>query len=735
MAYADDNSHSGGSRRGGSVTCKPLLDIATPEMFRTNAFRITGLPVDATARAIAKHADKLKMMEELGQGKSVHTGAFAFQNPPTVDQIREAIQRLKDPEQRIIDEFFWFWPRQFGQSASDPAILALEGGDADAAFDIWTALETSPSDGPVAMHNVAVLRHLMALEWENHYARTDGFTQEKRRETEKLWRAAFKRWDLLAVDDLFWESVSARITQLDDPRLTSGFARRMRATLPHAIDKINAELAVRYAESERMDLAQAHVQFMRETNQGLDNIDKTAELVLAPATSRLKQQIQLARERAAKNPVDAVKAALELLDHARRALPLFELFFGKESVARNELSDEIAALCNHLPIDYHKATGDDKGCIDLLRAALAFATSIDLRQQIEKSIGTLTGNLTFKQLEPVYAILKALQDSGELPSIRFSRFKREAVPAVSKASTGIVGSEDHVELVNAAAIVLRAISLAAWNDHKDMATAVAANDMAAKYARDADIRQRLTADQTTLREMAAQKKSTNHSGTGCLVVLGIIGLCVLIGSFNSNKGSSSSSYSPSSVSTPSRYTAPSSTYNAPPSLYIPPLASDIAPSAYKPPTTHTAPAPYGSSDKSTYRVPSSITSELDRDKRAIENERAKTTTLERRLESAKQLLEGERSKAEDWESQLESLNAQVASARRYLDNTSQFDVDDFNRKVNRYNAALANVRAQNDRTNRAVQSYNSTLEEIRAQNRIVNQMVDDYNAKLRQYGR
>jgi hypothetical protein len=691
MAYADDISHSGGSRRGGPVTCKPLLDVATPEMFRANAFRITGLPVDATTREITKHADKLKMMEELGQGKSLHTGAFALKTPPTVDQIREAIQRLKDPEQRIIDEFFWFWPRQFGQSASDPALKALEGGDADTALEIWTALETSPAEGLVAMHNVAVLWHLMALEWENHYAKTE-FPAEKKKETEKLWRGAFKRWDLLAVDDLFWESVTARIKQLDDPRLTSGFSRRMRATLPHALDKINAELAVRYAESGRMDMAQVHVQFMRDTNQGLDSVEQTAELVLVPATARLKQQIQRAEQRAAKNPSDAVNAARELLDHARHTLALFELFFGKESDARNELSDEVAGLCNQLPIAYHKATGDDKGCIDLLRAALQFATSIDLRRQIEKSISTLTGNLTFKQLEPIYAVLQAIQESKELPSIRFNKFRIEAVPAISKISAGIVGSEEHTDLWDGAAGILRGISLTAWNDHQDMTTAVAGNELALKYVRSAELRQRLVADQTTLREMAvqrsayqaAQKKSSNQSGTGCLVVLGIIGLFVLIGSFGSNNSSSSSS-SASSVSTP-RYTAPASTYTAPASTYT-------APSTFTAPKTYTTPVSYGTSDKDVYRVPQARTTELDRDRQAVDAAKAR---------------------AAQSSNQIETLAREIERDRAYLNRNNQIAVDDFNRKVNR---------------------YNSMLEQGRAQDRAVNQLVDAYNTKLHRYGR
>ncbi|MEY2484266.1 MAG: hypothetical protein QOK24_2794 [Verrucomicrobiota bacterium] len=473
MSGVIDNLSVGDSRWDGPLICQPLLNIATPEIFRINAFRITGLRVDATTRQITKHADKLKMMEELRQGESAHTGAFPLPNPPTVDQIREASQRLKDPEQRIIDEFFWFWPKHFGESESDPAIRALEGGDPDTAFKIWSTLETSPNDGVVAMHNIAVLWHLMALEWESYYSGRH-WSEEKKQETERFWRSAFKRWELLAVDDLFWQTVTERIQQLNDPRLTKEFARRMRATLPHALDKINAELAFRYAEGGHIDMAEAHVQFMRETNQGLDNVEKTAELVLTPATTRLKAQIQHAQLCAAEVPADGANAAQELLDQARRTLALFGLFFGKESDLRNELSDEVAACCNRLQVTYHKATGDNKGCLDLLRAVLPFATSIELRRQVEENIATLTGNLNFKNLEPVYALLEELQTSSQSPSFRLNRFKTEAVIAIAKASSNITGFEAEIELGDSAAIVLRAIALAAWNAHQDITTSFAA---------------------------------------------------------------------------------------------------------------------------------------------------------------------------------------------------------------------------------------------------------------------
>ena len=87
---------------------------------------------------------------ELGHGAGAHIGAFALNPPPSVDKIREAIARLKDPEKRLIDEFFWFWPDRFGESAKDPALQAVDQGDQNTAYQLWIEREPDPETGFVA---------------------------------------------------------------------------------------------------------------------------------------------------------------------------------------------------------------------------------------------------------------------------------------------------------------------------------------------------------------------------------------------------------------------------------------------------------------------------------------------------------------------------------------------------------------------------------------------------------
>ena len=713
------------TRRRGTSDCKPLIDAATKDLFRNNAFRITGLPVDSTAREIGRHADKLKMMEELGHGASAHTAAFALKPPPTIDQIRDAIQKLKDPEMRLVDEFFWFWPEEFGKSVSDPAIQALVAGDSDTAMKIWASKETNPNDGIVAMHNVAVLWHLTALEWENYTARGE-LDKDRQEKIEKYWRNAFKRWERLAADDLLWEKVNARIKQMDDARLTTGFIRRMRASLPFALDKINAGLALTYAETKQMDLARVHIQFIRGNNQSSDRLERVAEWVLTPAITRVRDQIQRAKQAAEQNPAAANRAARNLLELTLPLVAIFDLFFGEAEHVAKELLDESAITCVNCLVRYQKKSGDNQTFVDLLEKTLTLAESNEVRQRIHSNIQIGKDNL-------IFALLEIIRASKETPRLRLHTFRRDAVPAILKsgklsgasASFGPLGSDSETskEVLDSASLVLRDISLDAWNNHQDKATAIEANELALEYASKPELRKRLFDDQMTLRQVSSQRNSTTSErfaknpskpesnleilkqNKNLLVVGGII-LVVIFANLKSCD--SPSSYNPTPT-TP----APSQP-------------------AYNPPVFSSTP---DSSSKPTYRVPSSASAELDRESRAIDDEKAKAERLASRLSEYKTEVEIEKAKAEDLQTQLESLGGQIDRAKIYLNQASQSDVDDFNLKVNRYNALLLNVRSENEVVNQMVDSYNALLEQVRAQNRLVNQMVDRYNEKLRRDGR
>src|SRR5207237_3361496 len=101
---------------------------------------------------------------KLGGGVEQPRGPLALVPAPDVDAVRHAIERLRDPETRLVDEFFWFWPETSATETPDEALTALDRGDVAAARKRWQA--AAPGAG-VAVHNLAVLAHLLALDLEH----------------------------------------------------------------------------------------------------------------------------------------------------------------------------------------------------------------------------------------------------------------------------------------------------------------------------------------------------------------------------------------------------------------------------------------------------------------------------------------------------------------------------------------------------------------------------------------
>jgi hypothetical protein len=270
---------------------------------------------------------------------------------------------------------------------------------------------------------------------------------------------------------------------------------------------------------------------------------------------------------------------------------------------------------------------------------LPLATSPELRLNIEKGLITA-------ELEPVYVLLKAIQDSKEKPSARLRHFHSQILTVLPGIQSRIAHSEASAELCDAVAIVLRGISLAAWNEDRDRTTAVSANNLALRHVRDNSIRQHLTNDKKVLSQIAAQRLGNALAPLGCLVPIGVIVLLASVGSFMSNRTSSSSTAS---------YTKPSSS---------------------------------NSSQSGTYHIPSYRTAELNRDGQAIEAAKSQLQLLD---------------------AQLESLGAEIKHDRLYLDHTSQYQLDAFNTKVDSYNSLLQQARSQQQVVNQMVDAYNAKL--------------------------
>jgi hypothetical protein len=474
--------------------CVPLLEAASIDLYKRNGFRITGLASDATAKQVSKRGDKLKLMEELGQGVGANTNAFALNPPPSVDDIREALQRLKDPESRLIDEFFWFWPEE--SSESDEAIQAYLTGDGEKAFDFWHGRRGTSAPGMVAYHNLAVINHMMAIEWTTQYldASPDAATQER---ISAYWSTAIRYWRRVGQNDSAWDALKERIRILDDPRLTTGLARRMRAVLPEAVASINATFALKLAERGQASATETQIKYVRDI--GLDDHlrEEMFLRLLKPTCERFSTQVnevgkteQEPKKRFAS--AQAVLAQVPVVSH------LLETFFGL-SHHRTELLDEAIVACANAATAYQKVTGDMEGFLAAAKQSLPYATSTETRERVQTNIDSGEKGLRRKAFEPFLNDLESIVSAKHSPQTKLAAIRREIMPRLATVvrDSGPHSPEAH-DLQNQVAIALRDIGIDAHNEHEDFATAMEATRLASKLARDPEIQKRLVEDQKQL---------------------------------------------------------------------------------------------------------------------------------------------------------------------------------------------------------------------------------------------
>ena len=145
-----------------------LLKMARPDIYRINAFRILGLTVTASPKELSSHIRKIELMEKYGDMRQ-HDNTFLILGiAHDRDTRQEAQQRLRDPELRFIDEFFWFWPLSLNSTEeNDDTLVAIKQNDISRALAIWERHEAEGSQASVSMHNLAVFHHAMALDIEH----------------------------------------------------------------------------------------------------------------------------------------------------------------------------------------------------------------------------------------------------------------------------------------------------------------------------------------------------------------------------------------------------------------------------------------------------------------------------------------------------------------------------------------------------------------------------------------
>ncbi|HEY6425447.1 MAG TPA: hypothetical protein VIY28_19830 [Pseudonocardiaceae bacterium] len=223
-----------------------LLEVAGPDLYRRNAFRVTGLPTDAPGRTVRERRQKATAALAVGASSELPLPA-----PATSEEIRAAFDDLGDAQRRIVDELFWLWSTP---NATCSCVSSLHGD-----------------------HDAAVRAHARALDAE--LAGDPG--------TGVLWADAAQRWTALLRRAAFWDHVRHRIHALDDRRLDESTLDALRDTLPRALVKPVVDLAAAADEPARL-AAQAAQWF--DGHSVADDLLAEASATLAGRISTMTRQ-------------------------------------------------------------------------------------------------------------------------------------------------------------------------------------------------------------------------------------------------------------------------------------------------------------------------------------------------------------------------------------------------------------------------------------------------------------
>ncbi len=353
----------------------------TADFYRLNAFRRTGLPVIAPTRDIVKRADQLKLAIELGN--PIFTWAFAPEPALTLDELRETTQVLKDPKNRLLHELFWFWPEKYPEEGPDMALDHLAKAETKQPVAAWQAAASTGQ--PVALHNLAVYNHLLALEAEQ-----SGDLAED--EMSEPWKKALRYWEKVASDDAMWHYLRARVTALADAQLSVDFVAQLRAAVLPAIARINAGLALRYAEKGRPIRAIMHASLVRELIRDAAAATRLLEESGASVARRIAARVEEAKRQMAADPAGGLVLAHQLRGECAADLSIVEALCGRESELYSEVCTDLAVAAVDAIVAFQRASLQDGACLPLLVYLQTWPVSPEMRRRIDETFAVIYGN-------------------------------------------------------------------------------------------------------------------------------------------------------------------------------------------------------------------------------------------------------------------------------------------------------------------------------------------------------
>ncbi|MDR3082899.1 MAG: hypothetical protein LBV60_18580 [Streptomyces sp.] len=288
-------------------------DAVGTELYRRNAFAVTGLTTYASRRDVRRQRLRLDARLNVADDWSGATDS-PVAGGYSGAEARQAFEHLTDPVRRLLDEALWWWDVPEAECGC-PVLLHQE-------------------------HDAAVRAHATVLEVES------GWQVVGDVERLKLWDEAGRKWRTVLADPAFAAHLKHRIGRIDDPRLR-----------PEKLDElIGAARQLLVSPLEQLARETEFTPWLNRVSRewlagGLRaDVAKVHEKVVDEALNAIEDQLREVREK--RNARQFKRARAQLVERILPALSEARVnCAGGQAWRVDQTAHQVAIALNNLAID------------------------------------------------------------------------------------------------------------------------------------------------------------------------------------------------------------------------------------------------------------------------------------------------------------------------------------------------------------------------------------------------
>lgn len=395
----------------------PLMQMATPELYEKNTFRLLGISPGISEREAKRTIDKIQKLRRTG---------ISISNPHALlpiaevddEEINAAGQIILNAEERFLHEFFWIFPASLTGKAENPEfVTALQANDLDGAIEIlreeiYLYIFRTPPAPPIylsendpfglKLHNIAILCHLQALNGS------------------ESWGHCYWWWEKLYNNDSFWHFLEEqRVTEINNPLVRTSTVRQIRENLPRFLLTINAKLAVRYAENGKNELAVEQVDLVRDEFADEDLGQEILLEIVQPRKAQIEQLLNHF-EYEVGNVNDSKNLLIrEFLDKSERVLNIISVLLGDDHPSLINWGNKIIRVARNATANFGNNTENWRECLSLNYILRNFPCDSKLEDLVNKDEETLTNLVIESEIETLCekAVESCEKDILQTPAI------------------------------------------------------------------------------------------------------------------------------------------------------------------------------------------------------------------------------------------------------------------------------------------------------------------------------